>query len=94
MNYTSNMILQFMPSEECTQWCIGQHVTNYNNIEITAVMFVAGALLLLYGYEFFMMKDSLRDKAHHFVYFSKLLLYIFFFMYFIIIRLRMYYYGF
>lgn len=93
MNWTINNTIGFIPQEDCANWCIEQSVTGFNNIEVGAVMFVAGALILLYVVEFFYEKESMREHIPKVVTLAEVLLYIFFFVYFIVIRLRLYYYG-
>ena len=91
-NLNDAVVEQFTPSQSCVDWCILQHVTNYNNIELTTVLFVAGALFLLYGAEYCNEKEKLKKYSPRMIYLAKLMIYIFFFVYLFVIRLRLYYY--
>lgn len=96
MNITNTIInntVGFIPQEDCAEWCISQSITGFNNIEVGAVMFVAGALILLYVAEYFYHNEKLRENIPTIINLAEILLYIFFFVYVIVIRLRMYYYG-
>lgn len=79
-------------SESCSNWCILQHVTGYNNIETIYVLFVAGALICIILYETFAEFEKTKSFAPYFISFAKYLLYIFFFAYIFILKLRLYYY--
>lgn len=95
LNTTINAVpseTEFIPSDSCIEWSTIQHVTAYNNIEFTYVMFVAGALMFLLAYEFCMEHEKTKKFAPKMAYFSKLMLYIFFFAFFVILKMRLYYY--
>lgn len=77
---------------QCRDWCVNQLVAGYNNIELTYILFVVLALLLIIAYEFCNEHERLKKYAPDMVYFAKIALYIFFFAYFVILRGRMYFY--
>lgn len=83
----------FIPTQECADWCIKNQIVNYNNMEVTTIMFVVCALFMIYAYEFFETSQKLKEHSGYFIYLAKILIYIFFFMYFIVLKLRIYYYG-
>lgn len=77
---------------DCKEWCLEQHITGFNNIETLTVMFVAGALIMIVGYEFCQEHEKLKKYSYHFIIYSKVLIYMFFFMYFIVLKLKLYHY--
>lgn len=91
MNKSS--VLYWRPDESCFDWCLNQKVTSYNNLELTSTLFVLGAILMIFIYEYLNEKENLRKYAPYFVFYAKILLYMFFFYYLVVIRLGMYQYG-
>lgn len=80
-------------AEQCADWCINQSILIEYNIEMSAVLFVAIALISLLG------SEALREMGHvkladNLATVSTIALYIFFFIYFIVIRMGLYHYGF
>lgn len=81
----------YSPSAACFDWAVQQQVTIYNNLEITGVLFIVGALFMLVIHEIMIEYRIKEDYAEHFVYFSKLMIYLFFFWFIFVLKLRMYY---
>lgn len=77
----------FKPSDQCFEWAVQQHIIAYNNIETWSVIFVAGAILLIYGFEFCMEHERFRKHAPVFIYLAKLCLYFFAFIYIMVFKL-------
>lgn len=97
MNVTINNTMlttptAYSPDRECFEWALNQHVTIYNNMELTLTLFVAAALTMLIIYEYLNDNERLRRHAPAFVSHAKYLIYIFFFMYFVVIKMRLVHY--
>lgn len=87
-----NIATQPLTQKGCFDWCVLQHVTGYNNIELGSVILIAVALLMLFIAEWCNESAKYKEHSGKFIYFAKLMIYIFFFVYFFVIRLRLYYY--
>lgn len=82
----------YQADKNCLDWCVPQHVINYNNMETYNLWFVASAMICIFCAEYFIYKNNIK-VASFFIYVSKISIYIFFFVYFVILKLRLYYYA-
>lgn len=87
-------ISQYIPTQKCADWCITNQVTNYNNMEIYAIIPVVISLTCIYIAEYCNEKEEFKMFSSTFYHMAKVSIYIFFFLFFVVIRLRLYYYGF
>ncbi len=80
----------YIPSQQCFDWALDQHVTHSNNLEIGVVFFVFLAYVCINMYH--TLKDTKYDsKALIFIYLAKMAMLIFFGAYILIIKLRLIY---
>lgn len=86
-------MINWIPTEECADWCLNQRIAIEYNIEITAVLFAGLSLVMLLTAELF------KERGHPQI--ADILtslavtsLYIFFFVYFVVIKMGLYHYGF
>ena len=81
---------QYIPSDQCFDWCIEQQVVHSNNLELWSVMFVFAAyiFILLHSLDDI---EFIQKYQKEFMYMAKLMLIAFFVSYILIIRLRVIY---
>lgn len=76
----------FMPTQQCADWCIGQKVIGYNNLELQAAMVAASALLFIIAGEWLKEYPHMEKYAPFMFYMAKITLYFFFFIYFFYVK--------
>lgn len=79
----------YQATPQCYEWCINQRVVFYNNLEIGAVMFIVGALVMILASEFCQEHERLKKYSPTFIYLSKILIYAFFFVFFFVIKFNL-----
>lgn len=81
--------IPYTATEPCFDWCVIQQVAHSNNMELSGLIFIIVAYLLIVFYEISEEITFLKAHREVFIYWAKLLLLMFFGFYFLIIRMRL-----
>jgi len=83
-----NIATGYIPTEGCFEWCTIQHVTHSNNLEGSAMFFVAIAYLMHILYFWFEEYPRLYKYKDTLIHLSRIFLLMFIAWYFLHIRLQ------
>ena len=90
INNTINYAKQYVPDDNCFEWCAVQHVVHSNNMEVYAIrILIVVYFLLVFYFISSEIKFLQKFNRDNYIYWAKLLLIIFFGFYILIIRMRL-----